>query len=95
MLAQRVAEHPGRTLFVESPEAGAPRWSYEAVARRLERTAAALLRASRGRPRVAILSANSIDAACADLACLVHGIPVSPLNPDTEPRRPPASSSSG
>ena len=29
-----------------------PRWSYEAVARRLERTAAVLLRAQRGRPRV-------------------------------------------
>jgi long-chain acyl-CoA synthetase len=85
MLAQRVAEHPERPLFVESPEDGAPRWSYEAVARRLARTAAALLRASRGRPRVAILSANSVDAACTDLACLVYGIPVSPINPDTEP----------
>jgi long-chain acyl-CoA synthetase len=85
MLAQRAAEHPERPLFVESPEEGAPRWSYQAVVHRLERTAAALLRASRGRPRVAILSANSVDAACADLACLVHGIPVSPINPDTEP----------
>ncbi len=38
MLAQRVAEHPGRSLFVESPEDGAPRWSYEAVARRRSRS---------------------------------------------------------
>ena len=84
MLGQRVSEHPGRALFVESPSPGAPAWSYEAVSRRLERTAAALLRARRGRPRVAILSANGLDGACVDLACLVHGIPVAPLNPDTD-----------
>ncbi len=84
LLAQRVQEHPARTLFAESPEPGAPVWSYEAVARRLAQTAAVLLRAPRGRPRVLILSANGIDAACADLACLVHGIDVSPLNPDLD-----------
>ena len=78
-------EHPGRTLFQESPLPGAPLWSYEAIARRLERTAAVFLRAQRGRPRVAILSSNGLDAACADLACLVHGIPVTPLNPETDP----------
>ena len=85
MLAQRVREHPGRTLFQESPLPGAPLWSYEAIARRLERTAAVFLRAQRGQPRVAILSSNGLDAACADLACLVHGIPVTPLNPETDP----------
>ena len=85
MLAQRVREHPGRTLFQESPLPGAPLWSYEAIARRLERTAAVFLRAQRGRPRVAILSSNGLDGACADLACLVHGIPVTPLNPETDP----------
>ena len=41
------ASTPGRTLFVRVAAAGrAPCWSYEAIARRLERTAAALLRAS-------------------------------------------------
>ncbi len=85
MLAQRVGEHPGRPLFRESPAPGAPLWSYEATARRLERTAAVFLRAQRGRARVAILSSNGLDAACADLACLVHGIPVTPLNPETDP----------
>jgi hypothetical protein len=64
LMAQRVEEHPARTLFVESPEAGAPVWSYEAVARRLAQTAAVLLRAPRGRPRVLILSKNGIDSAC-------------------------------
>ena len=78
-------EHPGRALFRESPAPGAPLWSYEATARRLERTAAVFLRAQRGRARVAILSSNGLDAACADLACLVHGIPVTPLNPETDP----------
>jgi long-chain acyl-CoA synthetase len=85
LLAQRVREHPGRTLFQESPLPGAPLWSYEATARRLEQTAAVFLRAQRGRPRVAILSSNGLDGACADLACLVHGIPVTPLNPETDP----------
>jgi long-subunit acyl-CoA synthetase (AMP-forming) len=85
MLGQRAREHPGRTLFLESASPGAPAWSYEAVARRLERTAALLLRAQKGKPRVAILSANGVDGACADLACLVHGIPVTPLNPETDP----------
>ena len=63
MLGQRVREHPGRALFQESPSPGAPLWSYEAVSQRLERTAAVLLRARRGRPRVAILSANGLDGA--------------------------------
>ncbi len=84
LLAQRVAEHPGRALFQESPAVGSPCWSYEAVARRLARTAAALLRGQRRAARVLILSANSVEAACADLACLVHGIPVTPLNPEIE-----------
>ncbi len=84
LLAQRAAEHPERTLFQESPAAGAPSWSYEAVARRLPRTAAALLRGQRGRPRVLLLSPNSVEAACADLACLARGIPVTPLNPETD-----------
>jgi long-subunit acyl-CoA synthetase (AMP-forming) len=85
MLHQRVREHPHRPLFQESPSSAAALWSYEAVSTRLERTAAVLLRARKGHPRVALLSANGLDAACADLACLVHGIPVAPLNPETEP----------
>ena len=83
MLEQRVAEHPARVLFRDSPDPGAAEWSYEAVARRIARTAAVVLRAQR-RPHVLVLSPNSLDAACVDLACLVHGIPVTPLNPDTD-----------
>lgn len=85
LLSQRVAEHPGRTFLVASPEADAPAWSYEAVARRLAATAAVLSRAQpRSRPHVLLVSGNGIDSACADLACLVHGLPVSPLNPETD-----------
>ena len=83
LLEQRVAEHPARVLFRDSPEPGASEWSYEAIARRIARTAAVILRAQR-RPRVLVLSANSLDAACVDLAGLVHGIPTTPLNPDTD-----------
>ncbi|HSD67697.1 MAG TPA: AMP-binding protein, partial [Vicinamibacteria bacterium] len=85
MLGQRVLEHPGRALFRESPLPGAPLWSYAAVSRRLERVAALFLRVRRGKPRVAILTWNGLDGAGADLACLVHGIPVAPLNPETDP----------
>ncbi len=80
MLAQRVAAHPGRTLFVDGPAAGAPRWSYTHVARRTDAIAAALLTLE-ARPHVAIVSENGIDSACVDLACLLHGILVSPLSP--------------
>ncbi|RPJ72946.1 MAG: long-chain fatty acid--CoA ligase, partial [Acidobacteria bacterium] len=85
VLAQRVREHPGRALFQEPPSPAAVLWSYEAVSARLERMAAVFLRSRRGRPRVAILTANRLDGACADLACLVHGIPVAPLNPEMDP----------
>lgn len=80
MLAQRVAAHPGRTLFAASPAAGAPRWSYAHVARRADAVAAALL-GLEAEPRVAIVSENGFDSASLDLACLLHGILVSPLSP--------------
>jgi long-subunit acyl-CoA synthetase (AMP-forming)/GNAT superfamily N-acetyltransferase len=83
MLAQRVAEHPDRDLLVDAPGPDGVSWSYEATARRLERIAAVFLRAQR-RPRVLVFTANSLDGACADLACLVHGIPVTPLNTETD-----------
>ncbi len=83
MLAQRVAEHPARVAL---PGVARPR--RRRVELRGDRAAA---RADRGRPpsraapaAVLVLSPNSLDAACADLACLVHGIPVTPLNPDTD-----------
>ncbi|HEY3448785.1 MAG TPA: GNAT family N-acetyltransferase [Myxococcales bacterium] len=80
MLAQRVASHPDRTLFVSGPGPGAPRWSYAQIARRTDAIAAALLRLE-AEPVVAIVSENGLDSACVDLACLLHGVVVAPLSP--------------
>jgi long-subunit acyl-CoA synthetase (AMP-forming) len=84
MLAQRVAAHPGRTLFTDGPLPGAPRWSYAHVSRRADATAAALLTLEAD-PRVAIVSENGFDSACVDLSCLLHGLLVSPLSPHLTP----------
>ena len=40
--------------------------------------------AARARPRVAIFCENCVDGACADLACLLNGILVSPINVHTD-----------
>ncbi len=84
VLAQRVESHPERTLFVDGPFAGAPRWSYSLVSRRARAIAAALLSLEE-EPRVAIVSENGVDPACVDLACLLHGLLVSPLSPHLTP----------
>ncbi len=84
MLSQRVLAHPGRTLFAAGPTSGAPRWSYAHVARRSDAIAAALLGVE-AEPRVAIVSENGFDSACIDLACLLHGLLVSPLSPHLTP----------
>jgi long-chain acyl-CoA synthetase len=85
MLAQRLSEHPDRVLFQESWGPEARTWSYEVVARRLRAYAATFLTAEPDGPRVAIIADNGIDGACADLACLVHGLLVTPLSPHMNP----------
>ncbi len=84
MLQQRVRAHPQRILFQESAETGGHRWSYERIARRLREIAAVLCgTVSKGTPkpgRVAIYADNSLGGACCDLACLCHGIFVTPLD---------------
>lgn len=79
LLAQRVASHPDRVLFSDDRDPHAPRWTYAQAAWYVRAVAATLLEA-RPEPRVAIFSDNSVDAACVDLACLLHGVMVSPLN---------------
>ena len=81
LLAQRVAAHPDRVFLQASPRPEAPRWTYAQTARRLRGIAAALASLADGPPRVAIVSENALDAACCDLAGLVHGIFVAPLAP--------------
>ncbi len=81
LLSQRVAAHPDRVFLQGSPRTEAPRWTYAQTARRLRTVAAALASAAEASPRVAIVAENSLDAACCDLACLVHGIFVAPVAP--------------
>jgi long-chain acyl-CoA synthetase len=81
LLAQRVAAHPDRVFLQASPRPEAPRWTYAQTSRRLRGIAAALASMVPGPARVAIVTENSLDAACCDLAGLVHGIFVAPLAP--------------
>ncbi|MDO9695268.1 MAG: GNAT family N-acetyltransferase [Candidatus Latescibacteria bacterium] len=83
LLDQRVAAHPERPWLREPDTAGAGTWSY-ARARRKARAYAAALLQSGPAPRVALLTPNSVRGALADLACLLHGILVTPLSPQTE-----------
>jgi len=60
-----------------------PQLTYARTRRRIRRIAAHLLGPEAGAappPRVAILAPNTLDGALCDLACLVHDIPVAPLN---------------
>jgi long-subunit acyl-CoA synthetase (AMP-forming) len=92
LLRQRAAEHPDRLLLQETAEAGGGGWTYAQVLREVRATAALFLAtgprpelppeaapATDG-PRVALLCANSVAAACCDLACLTHDILVTPLS---------------
>lgn len=79
MLQQRVAAHPDRVLFADRRESIAPEWTYAQVAWYARSVAGVLLDAHEA-PRVAIFAENSIDVACTDLACLLHGFLVTPLN---------------
>ncbi len=93
LLSQRTQADPHRTLFRELSDSGGQQWSYEQIRRRVRSTAALLLHEGVCEPgssripepagdelRVALLSTNSIGAACCDLACLLHDIFVTPLN---------------
>jgi len=92
LLSQREHAQPGHILFQELDEAGGGSWDYARIWRRVRQIAALLWRdgprpelapgGSRREdgPRVALLTANSIAAACCDLACLTHDILITPLN---------------
>ena len=83
LLDWRVRER-GDTIFLRAlGRTGEPALPYRQVARRTRRIAAHLLGAepsAANRPVVGILAANTLDGALCDLACLVHDIPVVPLN---------------
>ncbi len=86
LLSQRTDEQPEHPLFRDLADADSGTWTYAHVQRRVRETAAVLL--AEGRPdgdadrplRVALLNANSVAGACADLACLCHDIVDTPLD---------------
>jgi long-chain acyl-CoA synthetase len=74
----------GERVFLAEARGGARGWTFALVRERARASAAALLRqprASGAPPRVALLGANSLELACADLACLLHGLFVAPIDP--------------
>ena len=85
MLAQRVASHPGRTLFAAGPNPGAHRAGATHTSPAAPTRSPPSLLALEEEPRVAIVSENGLDSACVDLACLLHGLLVSPLSPHLTP----------
>ena len=85
LLEQRVREHPERTLFQEIGGREARLWSYQNILRRIRAMAALFWSTHPEAPRVAIVSENSLDSACCDLACLTYDILVTPLNPHFNP----------
>ncbi len=88
LLQQRAAAQPRHILFRELNASGSGGWDYQSVLRRVQSVAALILKhgtrppLAQGEdgPRVALLTANNIAAACCDLACLTHDIFVTPLN---------------
>jgi len=83
LLDQRVAAHPQRIWLRESPLTGGSEWSYDRV-RTKARTYAAAFLGTGPSPCVALLTPNSTRGALCDLACLLHGILVTPLSPHTD-----------
>ncbi|MBI2213529.1 MAG: GNAT family N-acetyltransferase [Acidobacteria bacterium] len=80
LLAARVREHPGRVLFEDSRDEGATSWTYAQIESYARAIAGVILTTCPAEPRVAIFCDNGIDAASADLACLLYGILDTPLN---------------
>ncbi len=68
-------------LFQEMEGREARQWSYQNILGRLRTIAALFWSTHPEAPRVAIVSENSLDSACCDLACLTYDILVTPLNP--------------
>ncbi len=80
----RAGEDSGRVLFEDRSGPVPVAWTLAQIRRRTRETAGVFmaLAAADGRPaRVAIYAENSLDVACADLACLFHDILDTPLNP--------------
>ena len=84
LFAQRLATDPQRILFRDPAAGPTAAWTYAQTDRKI-RSYAAALRSLSPTPRVALITPNRIRGAMTDLACLVHGLFITPLAPDTEP----------
>lgn len=85
LLERNIARHPQRTFLQAQLADGTARWSYQQVGRDLRAVATALHGALLDEaPRVALFTENGLAGASCDLACLLHGIFVSPLNVHTD-----------
>ncbi len=83
MLDWRVRTRPDTVFLRDLGQPGEPSMTYDKVRRRVRRIAACLLGpdpARSRRPMVAMLTANCLEGALCDLACLTGDIPVAPLN---------------
>jgi len=83
LLDWRVRTNPDVVYLHDLGRPGEPRLTFTQVRRRIRRIAGHLLGPAplaQPRPCVGILAANTLDGALCDLACLMHDIPVAPLN---------------
>lgn len=79
LIDQRVQKHPNRVFLREARTPVA--WTYDQARRRIQSIAAVLHACGTERPpRVALLTENSVDGACTDLACLAYDLFVAPLD---------------
>ena len=88
LFGSRVREMPQRVLFQDMSTPIPTQWTYEEAAHHVREIAGAfhaLAAADGDEPRVAIFSENRFETACADLACLLFDILVTPLNPHFHP----------
>ena len=82
LLDWRVRTRPDTIYLQDLGRTGEPALTYAQTQRQARLIAAHLLGPNADQPRscVGILSANSLDSALCDLACLIHDIPVAPMN---------------
>ncbi|RMF62955.1 MAG: hypothetical protein D6743_11390, partial [Calditrichaeota bacterium] len=89
MFRQRVSEYGSKVLFQEIRERRLKKHTWAEIDRRVTAIARALLRFFRDEPAlgpVAILSENSLEMACIDVACLITGVVNVPIPANATPQ---------
>ncbi|MFH1726837.1 MAG: GNAT family N-acetyltransferase [Pseudomonadota bacterium] len=80
LFKNRVKSHPKKVLFKEFEAEDEVDWTYLQIDKKLKQIASCLIKGRKEKPRVAIICQNGIESACCDLACLIYGIFISPIN---------------